>query len=245
MGNKTRTNLIGAFALFMTGLLLFGCASQPTAPVPNSTVCGTDRYLCQDGTYVVRNSANNCQFGACPTPTACANDTRACPDGSHVGRNPSKNCEFSECSPSTACTLEAKLCYDGSLVSRNSSRNCAFNACPAVIIPVQQNGTNQSNLAAEGETCAGAAAIKCQSGLQCITSGQPWADGACTAPAPASSELQKCTGDRYEFCTAEFNPVCGKQATEQAAFRDYPNPCEACSTRSNAIGYYLGTCENQ
>ena len=240
MGNGSYKNPIGIFALIMAGILLFGCASQPSAPVPNSTACGTDLHLCQDGTHVARDAANNCQFAACPS-AACATDTRACPDGSHVSRNPSNNCEFNACTPSTACTMEAKLCSDGSYVGRNSSKNCTFDACPVVIAPA----ANDSNLAAEGASCAGAAGIICQSGLQCITSGQPGADGTCTAPAPPTQNLQRCPTERYIVCTADTNPVCGEQATNQAAFRDYTNPCEACSIRSNAIGYYMGTCENQ
>ena len=101
-----------------------------------------------------------------------------------------------------------------------------------------------SSLAAEGETCAGAAGIACQPGLQCVTSGH--GDfGSCSKPAPASQDLRECPGERNAYCTVEINPVCGKLATSQVGFRDYLNPCEACSTRSNAIGYYMGTCANK
>jgi hypothetical protein len=212
----------------LAGLLLFGCTSQPQAPVPNSTAvtCAADLHTCPDGTYVARDPANNCQFQSCNQPAAC--------------------------------TQEAKLCPDGSYVSRNSSKNCAFNDCPPVqtpagnlsnqTFPPQQNETNQtlnnSTLAAEGESCAGVAAIACQPGLQCITSGQPGAYGTCTTPAPSSQDLQQCPSVRYANCTSESSPVCGK-LVDAPGFRDYPNACQACSTSSNAIGYYVGTCANK
>jgi hypothetical protein len=238
MGNKLYKNLIGIFALLVAGFVLSGCTSQQPAPVP--VVCGTDLYTCQDGTQVARNPNNGCQFAACPPLPACTEEAKLCSDGSYVSRNSSRNCEFNACPAPVACTQEAKLCSDGSYVGRNSSRNCAFDACPIVI----QNNTNQT-LAAEGEVCAGAAGIRCQSGLQCIISASSGSETTCTVPAPPTNELNQCPGERYTVCTGEITPVCGKAVTGQASFRDYLNPCMACSTDSNAIGYYMGTCENQ
>lgn len=102
-----------------------------------------------------------------------------------------------------------------------------------------------SSLAVEGETCGGVAGITCQPGLQCITSGMIGAEGACSKPAPASQDLQQCPSQRNENCIVQINPVCGKGTDTKATFRDYINACEACSTRSNAVGYYMGTCENK
>lgn len=213
MGNNSYASLFVFFALLTAGLVLFGCVSQPQAPVqqpvPSPRVCSTDRYLCPDGTGVSRVPANDCQFAACPAPAPC--------------------------------TMEAKLCSDGSYVSRNISKSCMFDACPLAVIPPLNNTT----LAAEGENCAGAAGIICQSGLQCIISGQIGADGTCTAPAPASTDLKQCPSERYANCTGEIAPVCGKGTDTKSTFRDYINACTACSTSSNAIGYYPGTCENQ
>jgi len=273
MTSNSYKNLIGIFALLAAGILLSGCTNQQPAPVP--TACGTDLYACSDGSHVARNPDNNCNFNACPSPATCAAgttpcydgsyvsrnlskncaydscpapvacpaDAKLCPDGTAVGRNSSNNCAFEACPIPTACTNELKLCYDGSYVSRNLSKQCIFDTCQDTIIP-DLNQTN-SSLAAEGETCAGVAGIKCQSGLQCIISGQPGAEGACNPPAPPTNEMQQCPSTRNTVCTDEVNPVCGKLGTEQAGFRDYTNPCKACATDSNAIGYYMGTCENQ
>ena len=180
-----------------------------------------------------------------PTPppaqvVKCGTDLYLCPSGAHVARDYASNCQFMPCPAPIACTQEAKLCSDGSYVSRNSSKSCAFDACPLVI-----PAPNVSNLAAEGATCAGVAGIKCQYGLQCIISGQPGAEGTCTTPAPPLQAMKQCPEERYKTCTNELSPVCGKGTDSKATFRDYNNACEACSTSSNAIGYYTGTCENQ
>ena len=218
MGKPSNMNLIGVFALLMASIVLFGCASQPSTPAPNQTICSTDVKACPDGSSVARDPASNCQFIACPQPVAC--------------------------------TAEAKICPDGSSVGRNASRGCAFNDCPAVVVPVippVQNATNQTNatLAGIGADCAGTTGIACQAGLQCLTSGQPGEVGTCTAPAPATQQLIQCPSVRNQFCTADINPVCGKGTDTKSTFRDYTNPCQACATTSNAIGYYMGTCVNQ
>ena len=215
MGNTVYKNLTGIIALLLVGFALFGCIGQPAVPA---------------------------QLPAqVPVPTVCGKDLQTCPDGTQVARNPANDCQFIACPQPLVCTMEAKLCSDGSFVSRNWSRNCAFNPCPVVT-----NSTlNASNLAPVGASCAGAAGIKCQVGLQCIISGQPNADGTCTTPAPALQSMKQCPNERYSNCTNDISPVCGKAVTAQAAFRDYNNACEACSTSSNAIGYYAGTCENQ
>ena len=174
-------------------------------------------------------------------PTVCSKDLYSCPDGTQVARNPENSCQFIACPQPLVCTMEAKLCSDGSYVSRNSSRNCAFDACPVVANPAP----NVSNLAPVGANCAGAAGIRCQEGLQCIISGQPNADGTCTTPAPPQQSMKQCPEERYSNCTNELSPVCGRGTDSKATYRDYHNACEACSTSSNSIGYYAGTCENQ
>lgn len=59
------------------------------------------------------------------------------------------------------------------------------------------------------------------------------------------SVLYSCPSDRFDACTKEYDPVCGRMVgstPEVAGYQDYANPCEACSKASNAIGYYVGTC---
>ena len=57
--------------------------------------------------------------------------------------------------------------------------------------------------------------------------------------------MKQCPSERSENCAAVPNPVCGEGTDSKATFRDYINSCEACSTRSNAIGYYMGACKNK
>ena len=245
---KLNRNMIGVFALLMASLVFLGCTGQPSVPVqqpaPNPAVCATDLHLCPDGTSVARDPANGCQFIACPQPAACPADSQLCPDGSYVSRNASKNCAFDDCQNITVCTMDARSCPDGSYVARNVSKNCAFDDCPLIANQTQNNSVN-STLAGEGADCAGASGIGCQPGLQCITSGQQGAPGTCTAPAPASQDLVQCPSVRNTACAADINPVCGKGTDAKATFRDYANPCVACSTSSNAIGYYMGACANK
>jgi len=251
MGNNIYRNVFGVFALLAAGFVLFGCTGAPAANTQGPAVCSTDLYQCQGGATVARDPANGCQFATCPAVNVCAQDATLCPDGSYVSRNSSKSCAFDACPAPAACMQGAKLCYGGSYVFRNSSKNCAFDACPIVAIPTPvpvQNNTTQtpinSSLANVGEACAGSEGIRCQYWLQCITSGL--GDyGTCTEPAPPSQDMQQCPTDRYATCTTDFTPVCGKGTDSKSTFRDYVNSCEACSIRSNAIGYYFGTCENQ
>jgi hypothetical protein len=235
MGAGNYKNLLGIFALLAASFILLGCTSPPPM------VCGTDVYHCQDGSYVTRDPANNCQFSSCPLPAACTQEAKLCSDGSYVSRNSSNNCAFDACPQTPACALGAKLCIDGSYVVRNPSKNCAFDACPVVFSPPE----NVSNLAGVGDDCAGVEGIRCQIGLQCIISGQIGAYGTCTLPAPPLQDMIQCPSERYTICTKQLDPVCGKGTDAKSTFRDYANACVACSTESNAIGYYTGTCENQ
>ncbi|MCX8175418.1 MAG: DUF333 domain-containing protein [Candidatus Micrarchaeota archaeon] len=103
-------------------------------------------------------------------------------------------------------------------------------------------------LAKEGEFCGGIAAIACEAGLDCVLDGSyPDAGGVCRGSIDAGKkdEFYICPSKRNEMCTAEYKPVCGRLVgadPEVAGYRDYPNPCVACSKKSNAVGYYLGTC---
>ncbi len=62
-------------------------------------VCAMDVRECVDGSYVGRDSKNNCDFSPCliDDPVACTMDAKICPDGSAVGRDGKNNCEFFSC----------------------------------------------------------------------------------------------------------------------------------------------------
>ena len=83
---------------------------DPEPPV--AILCTADVRRCPDGSFVHRDSRNNCEFKPCPItltpgtpvrptilpkPIACTMDVKECPDGSFVGREPSNNCEFMPC----------------------------------------------------------------------------------------------------------------------------------------------------
>ena len=59
------------------------------------------------------------------------------------------------------------------------------------------------------------------------------------------SVMYTCPANRFDACTKEYDPVCGRMVgstPEVAGYQDYGNPCMACSKASNAIAYYVGTC---
>lgn len=102
--------------------------------------------------------------------------------------------------------------------------------------------------AGEGEFCGGIAGVACQSGFNCQLEGTyPDAGGRCVKPGQMSDNtFYSCPSQRNVACTQEaVSPVCGRMVSggsEVSGYKDYANACEACSTQSNAIGYYLGTC---
>lgn len=75
--------------------------------------CFKDFQRCDDGSIVVRDPENDCEFPSCPETTKpasaaesttegaqtawCTKDLRICDDGSSVGRDPLNNCEFEPC----------------------------------------------------------------------------------------------------------------------------------------------------
>lgn len=105
--------------------------------------CTKELKICPDGTGVGRNSANNCEFDACPEAkpqnvAGCTDDVKQCPDGSFVSRDHLNNCQFKACTELAAvkkgepmiCTQEVKECPNGSFVGRDSYNKCAFKPCP-------------------------------------------------------------------------------------------------------------------
>ncbi len=62
------------------------------------------------------------------------------------------------------------------------------------------------------------------------------------------SVLYTCALNRPETCANVTDPVCGRAVDPTSSlsyFRDYDNPCTACSKGSNAIAYYVGKCEDR
>ena len=77
-----------------------------------------------------------------------------------------------------------------------------------------------------------------------------YARGTCaqnnlTTDTKKTGQLYTCPSQRPSSCAGVHDPVCGRvvDATSSASFyRDFDNPCAACSATSNAIAYYLGRC---
>ncbi len=78
----------------------------PPAVVPVG--CTEDAFQCDDGTVLVRDPNNNCEFPSCPVVVVlpCNRDLHVCPDGSTVARDGLNECEFYPCPttpPPAAC----------------------------------------------------------------------------------------------------------------------------------------------
>lgn len=54
-------------AIIIIGLYIY---LNPSNPDNSGTVCATDVKQCSDGSYVGRDSSNNCEFSACPETEA-------------------------------------------------------------------------------------------------------------------------------------------------------------------------------
>lgn len=80
-----------------------------------------------------------------------------------------------------------------------------------------------------------------------------FAQGTCEAlnlsgSGKVKGVLYDCPVERPESCANESDPVCGRlvdPSSSFSVFRDYAGACAACSAGSNAIAYYVGTCEEK
>ncbi|MDP1694296.1 MAG: hypothetical protein Q8L34_02035 [Candidatus Woesearchaeota archaeon] len=167
-----RLSLFFGLGISLLVLLVSGCI-QIKEPV----ACTDDAKACPDGTYVGRDSNNNCQFYPCPQPRQCTEEVKNCPGASAVGRDPYNNCEFYPCPTIQACTKELKSCPGGTMVSRNPSNNCEFYECPPTtkitkIKCESQNGIVVLNPGAgvmcpQGRVMIGTVNIGVESGICC------------------------------------------------------------------------------
>jgi len=79
--------------------------SKSPTPAPE-LVCSRELQQCNDGTFVLRNPANNCNFFTCSSGVAeCPVGVLQCADGTIVSRQP-PDCEFDRC---PAFVLEAAV----------------------------------------------------------------------------------------------------------------------------------------
>lgn len=119
----------------------------------NATLCATDAFQCPDGSFVSRDSDNDCKFFPCPKVAVCTEEAKLCPDGAAVSRNPSLNCAFDPCPEKNECAVDSDCvkvaegcctCSSGGKArampqkeaqqwERNRAAQCKETACPAVI----------------------------------------------------------------------------------------------------------------
>lgn len=225
------------FAAMAVGVfvLLLGCTAQQPAPAPGSD---RDAYGCiPSAGYSWCAALNKCirpweETCAAPSPSSQNNSTQPSMNNTNQTppqpRPPGKLGEFCGGIAAFQCEEGLDCVYDGTYPDAGGS--------------CQKRAGAQEN-----EMCGGPDGISCRPGLQCITSGMANATGTCTQPSQ-QQEMQNCPTTRNQACTKEYNPVCGRLvggSAEVAGYRDYGNPCMACATDSNAIGYYYGTCEDK
>mmetsp|Transcript_22913 Transcript_22913/g.30335 ORF Transcript_22913/g.30335 Transcript_22913/m.30335 type:complete len:201 (+) Transcript_22913:93-695(+) len=74
------------------------CAHEEDEPIKG---CPYDLKICPDGSTVIRDPDNNCDFFACEVQ-GCYSDVKECPDGSYLGRDPENKCNFESCCCSPA-----------------------------------------------------------------------------------------------------------------------------------------------
>ncbi len=205
-------------------LLLAGCAGTQTAL---QKACTQEAKACPDGSYVGRNTSNNCEFNACPSY-------------GNTGQiaNPA----------SVFCTQKGYKLEIRKGAGGGETGYCIFlNGAECeewAFYRGECNETPGRPAGKEGEFCGGIAALPCSDGLECsLGAGYPDAGGKCVRKQP---KFSACPDERSEACTADYSPVCGRSgATESLySYRDYSNVCVACSKSSPATGYYSGTCKD-
>ena len=166
--------------------------------------CTDDVKECEDGSFVNRDPANDCEFAPCPEEIACAMDVQECSDGSFVSRDPANGCAFRPCpEEELACTMDVFDCGNDTFVSRDPAKNCEFEACPKVC-------TGE-----DGETYV--APCEGIDGMFCIGESFTALDGCNTCSCSNMDGLAACT---VMFCPPEPAPEVLPEEQDMA-----PKPC--------------------
>ena len=201
-------------ALCISAFLLFsGCASTQKA-------CTQEAKACPDGSYVGRNSSNNCEFSACPSGNAAIANPASVfcvQKGYKLEIRKGAGGETGYCVFQNGAECEEWSYYRGECTL--DVKCAAFPHCVAGTNPVfVKNGSDGCPV------------------YECV-------------PAPGANlqpKFSACPDERSDVCSTDYAPVCGRSgATESLySYRDYSNVCVACSKSSPATGYYRGTCKD-
>jgi len=260
------------FSLFAVALLILGCVTTPPVQKPsvNQTVNSTQTPPVSNGTAQIANpAATNCvqkgykyelrgSTGYCIFPSGRECEEWAyfrgeCKDEAPV-KLPSKLGEFCGGIAGIACesNLECRLngtypdaggkCYNKSIYKECGT--VRETSCATKLDPVcGRSGATESlydyeDYASPCVACSKSSPAAGYYAGSCQENGR-------TEKAKDPSVMYTCPSDRFDACTADNDPVCGRMVgstPEVAGYQDYANPCEACSKASNAIAYYIGTC---
>jgi putative hemolysin len=134
-----------------------------------------------------------------------------------------------------ACTEEAKLCPDGSAVGRTGP-NCEFAECPST--------TSIEYVSTDLEKCK---VIR----FMCVKGKEYFSDDKGCGCKPIEPAQNECTIEsrKGEFCSAQYEPVCGWfdgakiQCIAYPCAQTFSNSCNACHN-DNVAYWTTGECPN-
>merc|ERR1711953_610008 len=120
----------------------FGFFKLKKPMVEPSIPCTKDLHICPDGSSVVRDPENNCEFRACPSTGSggtCVGELESFNEqcSPHKDRESCENEGVSAmsdgvCDWITACAQDLHICPDGSSVIRDPELNCEFPPCAVI-----------------------------------------------------------------------------------------------------------------
>jgi len=211
-----------AFGLMIIAVIFIsGCTK-------GETVCTSDAFRCDDGTYVTR-VAPSCEFAACPDGSIPVPDNRTNPE-------PEQKCDPSIVGVDGPCTMEyMPVCGQDDVTYGNKCQACRAGADDYI----------EGECQVEPVACPDDAKV-CDDGTTVARIPPECEFEACPAQEP---EAVFCKDDQRDVdaCIEIYQPVCGWFDSEQIQCIRYPcastfpNSCFAC--QDSKVEYYTqGEC---